>query len=363
MRGGQAKIILAIGGTGTFGRLVVGDLLMRSPHNVAAACRRGIADDCWPPGSEGRLTSHRVDATDRHALRQLVDQIKPAVIIHAAGPYFAIGSVPLQVAIETRVPYIDLCPRAFRFGELKTKFGDATSRAGIPVFIGASTVGGITGLMTRRATEQMDRVDRVETVLSVHNFGWGGGLVSDYLRTADKSTKHGLPGSRSKVFHFPDGTHRRVALGDTLEHIHSDGLCVDTTHWFGLSASLPNWSIRVAERLVNWGIPVWYAAGPVGWLSGKLGGHGTDGILVHDAQGVMNGEAGRLRTTVVRPFGNVRNPAVLAAVTARAIADGTEFETGFIHPASWMRPERIIDELTDRGNEITTQWDAYPHSE
>ncbi len=350
------SLILVLGGTGTFGSLAVGDLLMRSTHDVGSASRRGISSDRWPAGSEGRLTSHKVDITDRQALLALVSDLRPTVILHAAGPYFRIGSAPIQVAIETQTPYIDLCPRSFGYLKLEQKFGRQAIDAGIPVFVGASTVGGITGLLTRRATARMNSLRRVETVLSVHNFGWGGGLVSDYLRTASIPTPHGKPGSQTKLFEFPDGTVHRVALGDTLEHIPADGLCRDTIHWFGLNATLPNLSMRLGERLANFGFPIWHFAGPGGWLAGRVGGYYTDGILVHDAHGELNCEPGVLRTTVVRGFGNVRNPAVLAAVTARELADGRNLGCGFVHPASWMEPERIVDELSIRANVVATTW-------
>ena len=329
---------------------------MRSQHDVAVACRRGIAEDRWPAGSEGRLTSHKIDARKTKEIVQLVKDLKPSALIHAAGPYFAIGSGPLEAAIATGTPYIDLCPRAFRYTELKQQFSEKCVAAGIPVFLGASTVGGITGLLTRHAAEQMDHVEKVETVLSVHNFGWGGGLVSDYLRETATPTKLGRLGSKTKLFNFPDGTRRRVAMGDTLEHIPTDGLCAETMHWFGLNSTLANWSMRIGERLAVLGIPVWHFAGPGGWLAGRVGGHRTNGILTHDAYGRMNGENGLLRTTVIRPYGNVRNPAVLAAITAREISDGKEFGTGFIHPASWMSPERVVRELADRGNEVKCNW-------
>ncbi len=350
------SLILVLGGTGTFGRLAVGDLLMRSAHDVAAASRSGIPDDNWPAGSEGRLSSHKVDVTDRQALLTLVTELRPSVILHAAGPYFKLGSIPLQVAIETQTPYIDLCPRSFRYRELELEFNQQAIDAGIPVFVGTSTVGGVTGLLTRRATARLDLVRRVETVLSVHNFGWGGGLVSDYLRTVSVPTPHGRPGSRTKLFVFPDDTTRRVALGDTLEHIPTDGLCRDTTHWFGLNSTAANLSMRLGERLAAFGLPVWYFAGPGGWLSGRMGGYRTDGILIHDAHGELNGESGVLRTTIVRPFGNIRNPSVLASIVARELVDAASFGTGFIHPASWMEPERIVAEFTVRANEVNTVW-------
>ncbi len=349
-------LILVLGGTGTFGRLVVGDLLVRSSHQVAIASRRGIPDDQWPPGSEGRLTSHKVDVANQKDLKALVTELKPVVIVHAAGSYFAIGSTPLEVALETKTAYVDLCPRAFRYRELESEFGERAMAAHIPVLVGASTVGGITGLLTRRASERMEEVRRVQTVLSVHNFGWGGGLVSDYLKTVSQPTKLGRLGSNQKRFDFPGGTKRCVALGDTLEHISSDGLCDDTTHWFGLNTTLGNWSMRLGERLSMLGFPVWYFAGPGGWLTGKLGGHRTDGILLHEAEGILDGQEGVLQTTVIRPFGNVRNPAVLAAISANEIGSGSELGVGFVHPASWMEPERIVNELVDRANEVETVW-------
>lgn len=349
-------LILVLGGTGTFGRLAVGDLLVRSSHSIAVACRRGILDDHWPPGSEGRLTSHLCDVTNRDELMDLVQTLKPAVIVHAAGPYFAIGRNPLEVSLTTRTAYVDLCPRTFHYRELELELGEQAKDAGVPVLVGCSTVGGITGLLTRRAGERMERIDGVQTYLSVHNFGWGGGLVSDYLRTVANPTENGRLGSNPSSFEFPDGTVRTVAVGDTLEHVFTEGLCEETTHWFGLNAKLGNWAMRIGERLAMLGLPVWHLAGLGGWLIGILGGRRTDGILLHEVSGIKDGVEGILQTTVIRPYGNVRNPAVLAALAANEIANGTQLGVGFLHPASWMEPERIVSELIERANVVETNW-------
>src|SRR6185295_5609793 len=110
--------ILLIGGAGTFGRLAAADVLVRTDHDVAVASRRGVPADAWLPGSEGRLTSHKVDASDYAAVRSLIEALAPEVVAHAAGPYQRLGDGALRAAIDTRTSYVDMCPRSDLYQEL-----------------------------------------------------------------------------------------------------------------------------------------------------------------------------------------------------------------------------------------------------
>lgn len=81
--------ILVLGGVGTFGRLASADLLVRSPHDIAVASRGGVPADAWLPGSEGRVTSHQIDASDLGARRALVERLAPAAIANTTAPTLA----------------------------------------------------------------------------------------------------------------------------------------------------------------------------------------------------------------------------------------------------------------------------------
>lgn len=350
--------ILVLGGAGTFGRLASADLLVRSPHDIAVASRQGVPADAWLPGSEGRLTSHRVDASDAAALRALVDKVGPAVIANAAGPYGLVGDAPLRVALEARTPYVDLCPRSDVYAELVAKYRADAERARIACVLGASTVGGITGTLTRRARARLPKLEKVRTYLSVHNFAWGASTVADYLLAAGQRLPGGRGiGSAPEAVRFPGLGRRVTVLGDSLEYVPGvEGLAADTEHRFGLDTALTRLGMRGAIALSRAGVPLWRLGSFLGRAAGWLGGSRTEGGLLHRAFGEGPEGKGVYETHILRPFGNIRNPALLFALTAARMAESPGLEPGMPHPATWLDPDRLVEELRRRANVVTERF-------
>jgi NAD dependent epimerase/dehydratase family len=151
-------VVLVIGGTGVFGRLIVADLLTHTALSIAVASRHGIAPRSWLPGSEGRVSSHRLDARHEPAIRSAIERTQARVLVHAAGPYALIGDAPLRAALGTRIPYVDMCPRSDLFALLRDRYDPAARAAGLTCIVGASTAGGLTGLLTKRPTNVCARL-------------------------------------------------------------------------------------------------------------------------------------------------------------------------------------------------------------
>jgi short subunit dehydrogenase-like uncharacterized protein len=99
-------VVLVIGGTGVFGRLIVADLLTHTSLSVAVASRHGVAPRGWLPGSEGRLASYRLDARHEHAVQSAIVRSQVRVVVHAAGPYALIGDAPLRAALGAGIRYV-----------------------------------------------------------------------------------------------------------------------------------------------------------------------------------------------------------------------------------------------------------------
>src|SRR5262249_6159723 len=310
-------VVLVIGGTGVFGRLIVADLLTHTTLSIAEASRRGVAPRNWLPGSEGRVTSTRLDARHEHTLRAAIERTRAGVVVHAAGPYALIGDAPLRAALGARIPYVDMCPRSDLFTLLRERYDAAAQAAGLPCIVGASTAGGLTGLLTRRAQERLRTIDRVRSSLCVHNFAWGAGIVSDYLLSAHRMLPQGPVGSGPDRVDFPGLGRRTVRLADTLDYVDPAPDAVrDVAYRIGLPDALPELGLRLALRLTRLGIPLWRLARPLGVCAGLLGGSYTEGGLLHQAFGEGAEGRGVLETHIHRAFGNVRNPSLLCALAA-----------------------------------------------
>jgi NAD(P)-dependent dehydrogenase (short-subunit alcohol dehydrogenase family) len=350
-------VVLVIGGTGVFGRLIVADLLTHTALSIAVASRHGVAPRDWLPGSEGRVTSHRLDACDEQALRSAIERTGACVVVHAAGPYALIGDAPLRAALGARIPYVDMCPRSDLFALLRDRYDAAARAAGLTCIVGASTAGGLTGLLTRRARERLRTIERVRSSLCVHNFTWGPGIVGDYLLSARRVLPHGRVGSVPERVNFPGLGRRTVRLADTLDYVDPAPDAVrDVAYRIGLPDALPELGLRLTLRVARLGVPLWRLARPLGACAGLLGGSYTEGGLLHQAFGEGAEGRGVLETHIHRAFGNVRNPSLLCALAADRLVRGAISMFGVIHPASWLAPSELIRALTARAVTVRTRF-------
>src|SRR6476661_2308948 len=102
-------VVLVIGGTGVFGRLIVADLLTHTSLSVAVASRHGVAPRGWLPGSEGRLASYRLDARHEHAAQPAIFRPRGRAVVHPAARYALTGAAPRRPALGAGFPYVNLC--------------------------------------------------------------------------------------------------------------------------------------------------------------------------------------------------------------------------------------------------------------
>ncbi|HEY7350196.1 MAG TPA: saccharopine dehydrogenase NADP-binding domain-containing protein [Ktedonobacterales bacterium] len=341
--------VLVLGGTGIFGRLVVADLLTRTSLSVVIATRHGIRTHQWLPGAEGRVSSIQVDASGEQAMRKTLEQSEAKVLVHTAGPYAHIGDAPLRAAIACRVPYVDMCPRSDLYSALRERYDRPAREAGIACLIGASTAGGLTGLLTRYAYMHMRSIEWVHSSLCVHNFEWGRGVVADYLLSARRILPSGQVGSLPERVFFPSLGIRTVYLADTLDYVDPSSQAVrDVAYRVGLPNRLPALGMRVTTAMARTGLPVWRFAGLFGKLTGLLGGAYTEGGLLHQAFGEGLQGRGTFETHIYRPYGNVRNPSLLCSLAAARLVRGELPDIGIIHPATWLAPEELIAQLRAR---------------
>jgi hypothetical protein len=345
----STETVLVLGGTGVFGRLIVADLLTHTPYSVAVASRRGIRARGWLPGSEGRVTSLRLDARDERAIRAGITRSGARVVIHAAGPYALIGEAPLRAALACRLPYVDMCPRSDLYASLRERYDERARAVGVPCLLGASTAGGLTGLLTRYARRRMPLIERVRSALCVHNFAWGTGVVADYLLSAWRVLPAGQVGTHPERVVFPTLGARTVWLADTLDYAEdAPERVADVAYRVGLPDPLPALGFQVSAALARRGVPMWRLAGVFGVLAGVLGGAYTEGGLLHQAFGEGTEGRGTFETHIYRPYGNVRNPSLLCALAAPRLLRGEMEGTGFIHPAAWLDPEELLEAMRAR---------------
>jgi NAD(P)-dependent dehydrogenase (short-subunit alcohol dehydrogenase family) len=155
------KRILVIGGYGGFGARL-SRRLAAAGHSVTVAGRsaeKARAFAAGLPNAEGIAADRQGD------LAPLLAAHQPDLVIDAAGPFQG-GDYRVPLAcIAAGTPCFDLADAR----DFVTGIGaldEAARAAGVTVIAGASTAPALTGAVTRRLAEGLDRVDQVEIALS-----------------------------------------------------------------------------------------------------------------------------------------------------------------------------------------------------
>lgn len=153
--------ILIIGGYGGFGARLSRRLLAAG-HEVLVAGRslEKAQDFCrLNPGA-------RPVRADRSAdLEPLLRELRPVIVIDAAGPFQGCGYAVPRACIATGVSYLDLADaRDFvcGIGELD----EAAREASVVVISGASSIPALSGAIARKLAAGLDRVSQVEIAIS-----------------------------------------------------------------------------------------------------------------------------------------------------------------------------------------------------
>lgn len=153
--------VLVLGGYGGFG----------------ARLSRRLAGDGWTVIVAGRdlerarafaatLEEAEAVCADREAdLAPVLAEMKPDLLVDAAGPFQASSYRVPQACIAAGAHYLDLADARDFVGGIGALDG-AAQRAGVAVVGGASTLPALSGAVVRELSEGLDRVDAIEIALS-----------------------------------------------------------------------------------------------------------------------------------------------------------------------------------------------------
>jgi hypothetical protein len=156
--------ILVIGGYGGFGARLTRRLLAAG-HDVLVA---GRSADKAAAFCNGLDRAEPVVADRDHGIGLVMACHRPDLVIDAAGPFQASGTMVVEACIAMRIPYLDLADaRGFVSGI--ARFDTETRAAGVAIVSGASSVPALSGAVARRLAEGMDCVTQVDIAISASN--------------------------------------------------------------------------------------------------------------------------------------------------------------------------------------------------
>jgi NAD(P)-dependent dehydrogenase (short-subunit alcohol dehydrogenase family) len=163
--------ILVIGGYGGFGARLSRRLL-GAGHQVLAAGRsfdKAAAFCAAHPGAEPVL------ADRTNGIGMVLARERPDLVIDAAGPFQGSTYTVPEACIAMRIPYLDLADSR----DFVTGFGalGKGAKVAVPIVTGVSSVPALTGAVVRELAAGIDRVERVDMVLSASNRAVAGPAV------------------------------------------------------------------------------------------------------------------------------------------------------------------------------------------
>ena len=165
--------ILLLGGYGGFGgRLAV--RLTCAGHIVIVAGRsltkaQKFCRDL--PGTEALAADRTRD------LAPIFTEVRPDVVIDAAGPFQSSGYAVVEACIAARVTYLDLADARDFVGGIG-RYDSAARAACIAVLAGASSVPALSGAVARHLAQGLDRVTAVEIAISASSRAAAGRSVA-----------------------------------------------------------------------------------------------------------------------------------------------------------------------------------------
>lgn len=154
--------IVVVGGAGHMGRRAVRGLV-EGAHTVT------VADRVSPGGSGFEFA--QIDARDPTVLRPLFERAD--AVMNFAGPFYEIGPVVLQAAIDARRPYLDICDDADATELLLELDGSARER-GVPAVVGAGMSPGLLNAVAVIACRGLSEIDELTLTWVVGEASAGG---------------------------------------------------------------------------------------------------------------------------------------------------------------------------------------------
>lgn len=151
----SAPTVLVLGGSGFYGQYVVRDLLRTTNATIVIGSRRPQADVDDP-----RVSVTVVDITDGEAVRRAARGAD--VIIHCAGPFTSLPLVPLDVAIDLGIPFVDIAEDRAYARSVRLRHAAAVA-GGVPVMTGMSVCPAMEALAVRELASGFDAVTACRT--------------------------------------------------------------------------------------------------------------------------------------------------------------------------------------------------------
>lgn len=160
-------------------------------------------------GDKAGVPWRTIDVTDRNSLLEVLEGTD--VVVNAVGPYHQSALGVIQAAIDVGAHYVDMNDdhEVAEALLLDASWDERARRAGVTVLVDCGVVPGLSGLLVRYASEQLDRTERVAI-----RFGW------NYSREYPAAIQHFLRINSGDGPQFVDGRYVRMPSFEGHEDVN-----------------------------------------------------------------------------------------------------------------------------------------------
>jgi saccharopine dehydrogenase-like NADP-dependent oxidoreductase len=379
----MSKRIIVLGGCGAMGSEVTRDLARTSDFEEIVIADFDLTKACVLASElGGRVRAEQVDVRDVDALTESLRRFD--VVANATTYHFGLNVT--HAAIRARVNYLDLgglfnTPKQLELDE-------EARRAGVTICLGCGATPGVTNLMTRQSTDQMDQLDEVQiafasfrsiapsaglldTVLDEFSpgssrFYWHDGrLVETPAFSGTKHVKFSEPVGEIETYYVPHSETHTLSrsLGKGVRRIEVRGtwrpgimqalrLFADLKLTGDSSIDFNGQRIRSKSFLREHLLQTAADFGHEGeWafllnveVSGRRGGSPL--TIVSNTSHPANSEWGHGATA--------RMTGIPASIGAQKLAHGEATRTGVMAPDECFEPNSFFEELARRGIQVSS---------
>lgn len=357
--------IVVLGGAGDIGSHIVRNLIELSDAHVTIADYRLPEARALARRLGERVQGIFVDASNRDSL--LLALRDTDVAVGAIGPFYRFGPKMAWAALESQVPYVDICDDHEPI-DILFEFDAVARKAGVTMITGLGWTPGLSNILARRGADRLDQVDEIR-------IAWVGSAADAQGLAIVKHVLYAMSGQAPT---YRDGAwvnvpalseSERVEFPEPLDAIdvshvgHPEPITIPRTlpaRTVSLKgALLPRWNNRLAGLLIRAGLTssdrrIDRVSRLIQRLERVLGAGGValSGMRV-DVSGVRHGESVTLTYSVADHMS--RLAALPAALGALMLARGEIQEPGVFAPEAILDPEPFLDRLAEQGIDIVEE--------
>ena len=329
-------------------------------------------------GSKAGVASGSVDVTDGDSLRATL--VGADTVVNAVGPYHKTALGVIEAAIDAGVHYVDMNDdhEVAEAVLLDPAWDERARRAGVTVLMDCGVVPGLSGLLVRYASQQLDRTEGVAI-----RFGWNydrnyPAAIQHFLRINSGDGPQYIDGRQARMAPFAgrEDVSFQAPVGPTEVYFTGvpDPVAIarfipGVQHATAKGAFYQDAANRLLEDMVRWGFtayepPAGETTSPIDYLVAYLGsgqGERYFDIPRHDLPLALRVEvegrrSGALTTLRYEVHDHSRRATTtFTALAALAVAE-RELAPGVLAPEAWPQPAAFLRGLLEDRDVRVLHW-------